>query len=150
MRVNGTRARQATSSRRPSSISILAVFVLCSLWYFTSYLHGNASNKAIRIPYHATDTLKQCRRLQLKPGVPNDFALRETSDRFQPGTRPILIRNATIWTGRVNGLEVLAGDVLLQGGIIKQVGPIGVAGIVDYETIDAHGCVTRLCVKDCN
>lgn len=46
------------------------------------------------------------------------------SDRFVPGTPPVLLRNAKIWTGARNGTEVVYGDVLLNRGIIQRVGYI--------------------------
>ena len=41
--------------------------------------------------------------------------------RTQPGTKPTLIRNATIWTGKGNGTVVVSGDILLGDWIIKAV-----------------------------
>jgi len=35
-----------------------------------------------------------------------------------------LIKNATIWTGRANGHEVIVGNLLLDKGIIKGIGVI--------------------------
>ncbi|CED83667.1 Metal-dependent hydrolase, composite domain [Phaffia rhodozyma] len=46
----------------------------------------------------------------------------QVSDRFVPGTQPVLLTNATIWTGNKDGQEViLAGSVLLEGGLIKAI-----------------------------
>lgn len=127
-------------SRRTSSLSFLAIFVLCNLWYYSSFLTNYSQQTAV-IPIHAQETLSKCRQLHLKPGVPDDFYERKTSDRFQLGTSPVLIRNATIWTGRVNGLEVLKGDLLLGGGLIKEVGPLGedaLRDLHDLKVIDAN------------
>ena len=38
-------------------------------------------------------------------------------------------QNATIWTGKLNGLEIIKGDILLQNGLIKDV------GIIDNELL---------------
>jgi hypothetical protein len=58
--------------------------------------------------------------LHVLPGPPGDFNLRTESDRFVPGTHSVLIKNATIWTGRVDGLEIIkSGDVYLKNGLIK-------------------------------
>ncbi|KAL0573283.1 hypothetical protein V5O48_008666 [Marasmius crinis-equi] len=71
-----------------------------------------------------------------------DFYSRKQSDRFDAALspkNPIVVRNATIWTGEVaKGLEIVFGDVLLDKGIIKAVGKIGpVKGRIDE--IQANG-----------
>jgi cytosine/adenosine deaminase-related metal-dependent hydrolase len=58
------------------------------------------------------------------------------------GTPPVLIRNATIWTGRFDGHEVVSGDVLLDKGIIKGVGEVERSVVDSYGNlvvIDARG-----------
>ncbi|EPQ57395.1 carbohydrate esterase family 9 protein [Gloeophyllum trabeum ATCC 11539] len=76
------------------------------------------------LPRRSSHTLQKCRSLNVLPGPPPDFNTRPQSDRFVEGTRPTLIRNATIWTGRNNGLEILTGDILLDKGLIKAVGHV--------------------------
>ena len=49
---------------------------------------------------------------------------RTESDRFVPGTRPVLLRNGNIWTGARNGTEIVYGDVLLDKGLVVAVGYI--------------------------
>jgi cytosine/adenosine deaminase-related metal-dependent hydrolase len=65
------------------------------------------------------------------------------SDRFEPGTKATLIRNATIWTGALNGTEVIFGDLLLDGGIIKGIGKIPDSRITsvtgELTEVDANG-----------
>jgi cytosine/adenosine deaminase-related metal-dependent hydrolase len=67
------------------------------------------------------------------------------SDRFVEGTSHVWIRNATIWTGRVQGLEVIQGDVFLMNGIIRAIGHVDLQSIGlsldrdEIETLDAHG-----------
>ncbi|KAG6891465.1 hypothetical protein C0992_006196 [Termitomyces sp. T32_za158] len=85
------------------------------------------------LPINAAETLRKCSLLNAEPGPPVDFYNRTQSDRFQPGTPPTLIRNATIWTGRVSGHETIIGDLLLDKGIIKEVGDIS------QTTIDSYG-----------
>lgn len=53
-------------------------------------------------------------------------------------------QNATIWTGRVEGLEVIKGDLLLHNGLIKDVGNVDRAILdsiraEDLVTVDAKG-----------
>ncbi|KAM5544023.1 hypothetical protein V8D89_002640, partial [Ganoderma adspersum] len=57
------------------------------------------------------------------------------------GTKPTLIKNATIWTGGDNGLEVLHGDILLDRGLIKQIGQIDPGSFAQGSvyTVDANG-----------
>jgi hypothetical protein len=45
-----------------------------------------------------------------------------------------LLRNATIWTGGINGLEIVKGDMLLDRGLIKAVGRIGPGVLQKYKT----------------
>ena len=86
--------------------------------------------------------LDRCAAIRTIPGPPSDFLGREESDRFEPGTNATLIRNASIFTGLNNGTDVLRGDILLDGGIIKAIGEIpgGVLkGIENLTTVDANG-----------
>ncbi|KAI0062927.1 composite domain of metallo-dependent hydrolase [Artomyces pyxidatus] len=94
------------------------------------------------IPINASQILQQCSDLYRVPGPSPDFPKRTQSDRLQPGTKPVLIRNATIWTGHVEGLETLFGDILLADGLIKAVGEVDAAHLAAYEdlaTVDAQG-----------
>jgi len=66
------------------------------------------------------------------------------SDRFVEGTKHVWIRNATIWTGRVQGLEIIHGDVFLMNGVIKAVGrvdlqPMDLDDRDEVEILDAQG-----------
>lgn len=78
-----------------------------------------------KVPPHAHDILAKCRGLALKPASSTLHTRRSRSDRFEEGTRPILIRNGKIWTGRNNGTEVLRSDILIDNGLIKTVGRLG-------------------------
>ncbi|KAH8080279.1 carbohydrate esterase family 9 protein [Cristinia sonorae] len=104
-------------------------------------VQGNGSN-AVQIPLNAAAILDTCHSLNFKPGPPPDFNERKVSDRFVPGTGPVLIKNATIWTGRVDGLEEIVGDLLLDSGIIKAVGHIDsslLAQLDNVVTVNANG-----------
>ncbi|EJD36586.1 composite domain of metallo-dependent hydrolase [Auricularia subglabra TFB-10046 SS5] len=81
-------------------------------------------------PVDAPDILAKCYSLHIPAGPPPGFSKRAVSDRFVDGTHATVIKNATIWTG--NGNEVIQGDLLLDGGLIKAVGDIGLA------QLDAH------------
>lgn len=60
----------------------------------------------------------------MQAGPPQDFYSRTHSDRFEKGTRPVLVKNTKIWTGRKNGTEVVHGDILMDKGIIKDIGSL--------------------------
>ncbi|KAF5371159.1 hypothetical protein D9758_004121 [Tetrapyrgos nigripes] len=94
------------------------------------------------IPVDAARILDKCANLDTLPGPPPDFYSRKESDRFEPGTKPVLIKRATIWTGERNGTEIVTGDVLLDKGMIKAIGHIEASTILEYgnvEIIDAAG-----------
>ncbi|EJF61654.1 composite domain of metallo-dependent hydrolase [Dichomitus squalens LYAD-421 SS1] len=96
------------------------------------------SRESTQVPLRAAEWLEKCQLLDVEPGPPEDFNTRTQSDRFVPGTRPTLITNATIWTGRIDGLEVLRGDILLDGGLIKRV------GVVDDDLLDQYAHLVRV------
>jgi hypothetical protein len=100
--------------------SLLALFYLPSFWKLFS-----SSDGAQRLPIDATSVLSLCADLKALPGVPVDFYSRRESNRFAPGTKPVIIQNATIWTGEGSGTEQFKGDIVLDGGIIKFVGEAG-------------------------
>jgi imidazolonepropionase-like amidohydrolase len=64
------------------------------------------------------------------------------SDRYEQGIPAVLLKNATIWTGRESGKEVIHGDLLLDKGLIKAVGDIVLRnehGINEVKVVDLHG-----------
>lgn len=71
------------------------------------------------------EILDKCRTLRQPPTLTSHFE-RDTSDRFENGTRPTLIRNATIFTGELNatGPVLVFGDILLDRGLVKEVGHV--------------------------
>ncbi|KAM5537547.1 hypothetical protein V8D89_008760 [Ganoderma adspersum] len=92
-------------------------------------------------PPDKTGILDKCSLLDTKPGPPPDFHARTQNDRFVAGTKPTLIKNATIWTGGDNGFEVLHGDILLDRGLIKQIGQIDPGSFArgSVYTVNANG-----------
>jgi imidazolonepropionase-like amidohydrolase len=79
----------------------------------------------------------------MAPGPAEQFNSRKESDRFVQETPPILIKNAKIYTGNFNMTEVVHGDILLDKGLIKAVGQVGVqfkdALGEEIVVIDAEG-----------
>ena len=102
--------------------------------FWRAYTRDNLSREAAEAVAH-------CRSLHAKPGPPSDFAKRSQSDRFVPGTKPYLIKNARIWTGEKNGTEVIHADILLDKGIIKGIGQTARKALnaykEDIQVIDA-------------
>ncbi|KZT28937.1 carbohydrate esterase family 9 protein [Neolentinus lepideus HHB14362 ss-1] len=76
------------------------------------------------LPPDADTITAKCLANDFQPGPPADFYKRSYSDRFAPGTKPVLIKNARIWTGAQNGTEVIKGGILLDRGLIKEVGHV--------------------------
>ncbi|KAF9523733.1 carbohydrate esterase family 9 protein [Crepidotus variabilis] len=110
--------------------------------YNSASLEWNQRKRQVHVPINAAEIVHKCNSLNILPGPPKNFHSRSQSDRFQPGTQPTLIKNATLWTGRSEGHEVLSGSLLLDKGIIKAVGNIEQAVIDAYDNlnvIEAHG-----------
>lgn len=131
------------SSRKPSKRAwpVLAVFVLAALYwsYELPLLTVGHSRHHVRVPLHAADTLAKCRSLSVKPAPPPGFSDRVQSDRYEPGTTSVLIRNASIWTGLDDGRDVVHGDILLENGLIKSVGDAsGLLSNHNLEVVDAE------------
>ena len=138
----------ATSSSRVTRARRLTAFCFAAicLSFFVPVFLLDAFDEDVpqRLPIHAQETLNKCRNLHTKPGPPPDFNLRTESDRYVPGTKATLIRNATIWTGRVDGLEIIKGDLLLDKGLVKGLGVVDPKVLSQYDagalsTIDADG-----------
>lgn len=137
--------QQRPQRRAPSLFRIFIFTVIAFVVLRTSaqtlLLYFQSSHSST-IPVFAAETLQKCHHLHTKPGPPPHFNLREESDRYAPGTRATFIRNATIWTGGVNGLETVQGDLLLDRGLIKAVGKIApklIKSYTDLVTFDAGG-----------
>jgi hypothetical protein len=94
------------------------------------------------VPVDAAEIIDKCNALKILPAPPSNFHQRLYSDRFVQGTPPTLFRNATIWTGRISGNEVVAGDLLIDKGLIKAIGSIKSTTLTEYKdlvVIDAEG-----------
>jgi imidazolonepropionase-like amidohydrolase len=70
----------------------------------------------------------------------------ELSDRYAENTKPVLVRNATIWTAANGGYEVLTGDLFMHHGLIKAVGDVPLSLLQELElesmgleVVDADG-----------
>lgn len=94
-------------------------------------------------PPHIQAVINKCLSLQQEPGPSPDFWKRSRSDRFERGTRPVLIKGGRIWTGRENGTQVIYGDILMEKGVIQNVGRLGWLDLTafggDLQVVDAKG-----------
>jgi hypothetical protein len=131
-----------------SKFRLLAAFCLASsLIYtfnsiFTLTKREHLLAESHPVPSNAQEILHRCSQLNVTPRPPKDFNLRTASDRYEPGTSTILLKNASIWTGHDSGAEVIQGDVLLDKGIIKAIGHVVLSDLRDceaLEVIDLHG-----------
>jgi len=132
---------QPSVRRRTSSPEVRRLFWLIgAVSIITTYLATSTSylfeSNASSVPFNAQEILARCQQLNVKPAPSPDFHNREYSDRSQEGTYPVLLKNATIWTGRVNGYEVVKGDLLLDKGIIQSVGHVAAETIEGIQVVD--------------
>ncbi|KAI0705003.1 hypothetical protein C8T65DRAFT_718924 [Cerioporus squamosus] len=137
-----TGARRKPNSRGTLFVLFVLLATTSAVYISSGLFQVGTGDRAVVVPLDAQSILAKCRSLDLVPGTPTDFYSRMQSDRYQPGTDSVLIRNAKIWTGDDSGREVLNGDVFLDKGIIKAVGRVSNdilnkhAGVI---TIDAKG-----------
>lgn len=122
-------------------LSLVAPYVLTAHTVVPRF--GSLTSDSSRPLPHVVDRFKhnveRCKWIDVLPGPPDDFDKRTENDRFIPGTPSVLIKNATIWTGKDNGHQVIHGDVLLENGLVKQVGNVELKGLKVGKTIDAKG-----------
>ena len=115
---------------------IFASFAVLNTYYISDW--QNLDN----VPFDAPEIIQKCRALKALPAPPSNFHRRTHSDRFVNGTPPTLFRNASIWTGRNSGNEVVSGDLLIDKGLIKAIGFIEETSLAEYKdlvVIDAEG-----------
>ncbi|KAF9462479.1 carbohydrate esterase family 9 protein [Collybia nuda] len=134
--------REARKARPSPIFKLFAIAIaasVASLYYLTLQWTDSTS---FNIPINAAEILQKCQSFDIPPGPPQDFHLRAQSDRFQAGTQATLLKNATVWTGRVSGYEIIQGDILLDMGLIKAIGHVEQSVLdtyTDLMTIDIAG-----------
>ncbi|KAI9060293.1 composite domain of metallo-dependent hydrolase [Trametes sanguinea] len=138
------RSGSLATLRRAVTIGLLCL-TICGIYsgsVLYRYLLADYDIGSSSLPLEAPSILNRCKSLQLLPGPPADFYSRARSDRFQPGTSPVLIRNATIWTGFTDGSEIVHGDILLSNGLIQAMSNISQRLLIandNVTVIDAAG-----------
>ncbi|KAF8207137.1 carbohydrate esterase family 9 protein [Mycena galopus ATCC 62051] len=133
---------QHSPPRPKSALRIWVAVLIVALLYV---YHGPSSfwpSATVHSPAQVA-AIARCRALEMLPGPPDDFHDRSESDRFVPQSRPHLVQNAKMWTGRNNGTEIFAGDILIDRGLIKGVGHFGSAALLkeygsELVVIDAN------------
>ncbi|KAJ7322932.1 carbohydrate esterase family 9 protein [Mycena albidolilacea] len=139
-KASGYPAPNLKSKKRVKPIQF-ALLLLAVFSYSLTYLLWS-DTRTETLPINSAAIVAQCRALHLTPGPPDNFYSRTESDRFQKGTKPTLIRNATIWTGQANGNVVIQGDILIDKGLIKKVGSVDESVLRSYPDVvvlDAAG-----------
>lgn len=126
------RSRHYSILLSSSALVVLCLAALLVLVRLSGFLHRGRTS---RVPFYTDDTIAKCHSLHIKPGPPPSFGERTTSDRFELGTKPFLIRNATLWTGNNQGREVIKGDLLLDGAIVKAVGRVEPSMLAAFENV---------------
>lgn len=79
--------------RRLLRFVVAAVLSVTVVQYLglVAHLSGNGGGDAVTVPLRAQEYLDKCQLLNVKPGPPPDFHARTHSDRYVPGTQPVLI-----------------------------------------------------------
>ncbi|KAL5518561.1 hypothetical protein ACEPAH_244 [Sanghuangporus vaninii] len=113
--------RHSTRRHRPWPLFFIGVLAILTLGTHVHLTHSGP-RRVVKIPNDAEVIKARCENLKLIPGPPPEFRSRSSSDRFVPGTRATLIKNATVWTGNNVGKEIVKGDILIDQGLIKVFG----------------------------
>ena len=147
-------ATSLRSRRRRNRIQLLAgVTALACLWFWTWTTPQplRQSSNSLLSKQRLQDDYATCTSLRKTPQDPS--GLRERNARYVDGQRPVLIRNATVWTGDpvpgTSAEDARAGkryawmnaDVFVEFGLIKRVeAGIEEAGLEgEYEVFEAEG-----------
>ncbi|KAF8664372.1 hypothetical protein AX16_000743 [Volvariella volvacea WC 439] len=133
--------QQPRICRRSKLRALLGLVILAAssasinvAWNWPNWPGGKLS----KVPHNAQEILQTCKALHVLPAPPADFHDRTQSDRYEPGTPPVLLKNATIWTGRASGAEIVKGDILLDKGLIKAV------GIIDENVLNGYSSLVAI------
>lgn len=128
---------------RRKALRFAGLACLAYLAYVQWFSRNSTSGPNLLSTERLTQDHATCAKLRSTPVDPSGH--RNVSARYVEGMKPILIRNATVWTGEPKaGTEDYSWtrlDVLLRNGLIEQVS----THIADddlpgeYDLVDAHG-----------
>ncbi|KAL1747501.1 hypothetical protein HDZ31DRAFT_80477 [Schizophyllum fasciatum] len=94
-------------------------------------------------PADVEHILARCAAAHARPGPLPDFFARDTSDRYDPGTPPMLILDTMLFTGEENGTVVKRADLLLENGLVKSIGDLlhlrEQYAKTDLQVVSMHG-----------
>lgn len=128
---------------RPVLVVLVSTFTLITALFSDIGLYWRTSDGGL--PRHIPElAVARCRQLRLTPEDHlKSRGVRTQSDRYVPGTKPVLLRHGKIWTGEANGTDLVHGDILLDKGLIKSVGHLSLRELDalrdDLVTIDLNG-----------
>lgn len=133
--------RRRRLRRRALRFAVLAglAYVFYTQWFLSGSIHEQNLLSIERL----NEDYATCAKLRSTPVDPSGH--RNVSARYVEGVKPVLIRNATVWTGEPKaGTEEYSWetlDVLLRHGLIEQVGShIADQNLPqDYDLVDAQG-----------
>jgi hypothetical protein len=120
-----------------SVVLLFVVYPVLTIWLRTPHLLPTTTTPQIK------RNLDRCRALYRPAGPSPSYEpirrLKWGSDRYVPGTRATLIRNAVIWTGEANGTDVLFGDILLDKGLVVSMGDVPISVLEKYQGFGVEG-----------
>lgn len=75
------------------------------------------------LPPFIHEGMKRCSQIRMPPPSPEVATIkRKHSDRHVHGTRPVWLKNATLWTGEKDGKAVVHGaNVWMEGGVVRKI-----------------------------
>lgn len=95
------------------------------------------------LPSFVKEGIEQCKLISRPPPHFTPFkGDRKANDRFVKGTRPVLLKNGTVWTGEKQGEEVLEGyDILLEKGVVRKISRSGeiALDLKEVDEVELHG-----------
>ncbi|KAF2773038.1 hypothetical protein EJ03DRAFT_380292 [Teratosphaeria nubilosa] len=124
------RARRRFHKRIAKFATLATVGLICISQWTKSNTNARQSNGLLSVERLQAD-YATCSKLRSVPHDPS--GPRERNARYMDGHKPVLIRNATVWTGEPvtgtspedarigKGYEWVQADVLTEHGLIKQV-----------------------------
>ena len=142
----------STHRRRRRTLRAAALLGLLYLGYTATRIAQNTRTTPSLVSIELLkEDLQYCKELR---HVPTDSSgPRERSARWNPAIKPVLIRNATVWSGEAapgtseedaragKGYAWTPADVLLEHGMISRISPVSKAVLSDddIDVFDAAG-----------
>ena len=130
---------------------LLVVFIGYNVWQYAAPPHPERSSSSLLSSERLNLDHASCSKLRSVPQDPSGH--RERNGRYLDGHKPVLIRNATVWTGEPapgtsaddarsgKGYSWIRSDVYLEQGLIKRVAAdISIASLPENCTVwNANG-----------